>query len=78
MKTGDAVDIIKKPLRAPLFVQVLGLALLSLVAAQLVNVGIVFLLPPPPPEYFTINFYWFYTGITVYLINLTAIAKCAE
>ena len=55
MKTGDAVDIIKKPLRAPLFVQVLGLALLSLVAAQLVNVGIVFLLPPPPPEYFTIN-----------------------
>ena len=55
MKTGDAVDIIKKPLRAPLFVQVLGLALLSLVAAQLVNVGIVFLLPPPPPEYFTLN-----------------------
>ncbi len=46
---------LRTPLRAPLSVQVLALVLLSLVAAQAVNVGIVFLLPPPPPEYYTVN-----------------------
>jgi signal transduction histidine kinase len=49
------LTLFRAPLRAPLFVQVLALVLLSVVSAQLVNVGIVFLLPPPPPEYFTIN-----------------------
>ncbi len=29
--------------------------LLSLIAAQVVNVGIVFLIPPPPPEYYSVN-----------------------
>jgi signal transduction histidine kinase len=43
------------PLTAPLFVQVLAIVLLSLMAAQGVNIGIVFLLPPPPPEYYTVN-----------------------
>jgi signal transduction histidine kinase len=38
-----------------LFVQVLAIVLLSLIAAQTVNIGIVFLLPPPPPEYYTVN-----------------------
>ena len=37
-------------LRAPLFVQLLALVLLSLVAALAINVAIVFLLPPPPRE----------------------------
>jgi two-component system OmpR family sensor kinase len=50
-----AVALLRQPLRAPLFIQVLALMLLSLVAAQVVNVGIVFLLPPPPPEYYTVN-----------------------
>ena len=44
---------LRAPLKAPLFIQVLALMLLSLIAAQAVNVGIVFLLPPPPPEYYT-------------------------
>jgi signal transduction histidine kinase len=42
-------------LKAPLVVQVLALMMLSLIAAQTVNIGIVFLLPPPPPEYFTVG-----------------------
>jgi hypothetical protein len=41
-----ALGLIRAPLRTPLFVQVLGLMLLSLIAAQVVNVGIVFLIPP--------------------------------
>jgi two-component system OmpR family sensor kinase len=54
--SNDAtVALLRQPLRAPLFIQVLALMLLSLVAAQVVNVGIVFLLPPPPPEYYTVN-----------------------
>jgi two-component system OmpR family sensor kinase len=50
-----ALGLIRAPLRTPLFVQVLGLMLLSLIAAQVVNVGIVFLIPPPPPEYYSVN-----------------------
>jgi signal transduction histidine kinase len=48
----SAGDFLRAPLKAPLYIQVLALMLLSLVAAQAVNVGIVFLLPPPPPEYY--------------------------
>ncbi len=55
MTPEKTVALLRRPLRAPLFLQVLALALLSLIAAQAVNVGIVFLLPPPPPEYYTVN-----------------------
>ena len=55
MTAAGALALLRAPLRAPLFMQVLALVFLSIVAAQLVNVGIVFLLPPPPPEYFTLN-----------------------
>jgi signal transduction histidine kinase len=48
----SAGDFLRAPLKAPLYIQVLALMLLSLLAAQAVNVGIVFLLPPPPPEYY--------------------------
>jgi signal transduction histidine kinase len=34
---------------------VLAIVLLTLVAAQAVNVGIVFLIPPPPPEYYSVD-----------------------
>jgi signal transduction histidine kinase len=53
--SSGALGLIRAPLRTPLFVQVLGLMLLSLIAAQVVNVGIVFLIPPPPPEYYSVN-----------------------
>ena len=55
MTPEKTVALFRQPLQAPLFLQVLALALLSLIAAQAVNVGIVFLLPPPPPEYYTVN-----------------------
>ncbi len=55
MTKTAAAALFRQPLRAPLFLQVLGLSLLSLIAAQAVNVGIVFLLPPPPPEYYSIG-----------------------
>jgi signal transduction histidine kinase len=51
----DVIGLLRAPLKAPLFVQVLVLMLLSLLAAQAVNVGIVFLLPPPPQEYYTVS-----------------------
>ena len=35
-----------------LFMQVFGLLVLSLVAAQAVNMAILYLLPPPPPEFY--------------------------
>ena len=38
------------PWRSPVFVQLLGLVLLSLAAALAINVAIVFLLPPPQPD----------------------------
>ncbi len=37
---------------APLFVQALGLVIITLVAAQLVAVAVIFNLPPPPPEFY--------------------------
>lgn len=55
MTAGEFATIVRSPLRAPLAVQVLTIVLLALVAAQSVNVGIVFLLPPPPPEYYTVH-----------------------
>ncbi len=42
-------------LHAPVFVQLLALVMLSLVAALAINVAIVFLLPPPPPEMFAVT-----------------------
>ena len=42
-------------LRASLFVQVLTLVLVSLLAAQAVNLAIIFSLPPPPPVIFHVN-----------------------
>ena len=36
----------------PLFVQALGLVILTLVAAQLVAIAVIFTLPPPPPEFY--------------------------
>lgn len=42
-------------LRAPVFAQLLALVLLSLVAALAINVAIVFLVPPPPPEIYPLN-----------------------
>jgi len=37
---------------APLFVQALVLVILTLVAAQLVAIAVIFTLPPPPPEFY--------------------------
>lgn len=45
----------RAPLRAPVFVQLLGLVLLSLIAVLAINVAIIFLLPPPPPESFPMS-----------------------
>ncbi|MBU4434527.1 MAG: HAMP domain-containing protein [Alphaproteobacteria bacterium] len=40
---------------APLFIQALGLVTLTLVAAQLVAIAVVFTLPPPPPELYRLS-----------------------
>ena len=37
---------------APLFVQALGLVIITLVAAQLIAIAVIFNLPPPPPEFY--------------------------
>jgi len=37
---------------APLFVQALVLVILTLVAAQVVAIAVIFTLPPPPPEFY--------------------------
>jgi two-component system, OmpR family, sensor kinase len=37
---------------APLFVQALGLVIVTLVAAQLTSIAVIFTLPPPPPEFY--------------------------
>ena len=37
---------------APLFVQALELLIVTLVAAQLISVAVIFTLPPPPPEFY--------------------------
>ncbi len=45
-----------KPVRAaPLFVQVLGLVIVSLIAAHAVSLFIIFSLPPPPPEAYRLS-----------------------
>ena len=36
----------------PLFVQALGLVIVTLVAAQLIAIAVIFTLPPPPPEFY--------------------------
>jgi len=40
---------------APLFVQALGLVTLTLVAAQLIAIAVIFTLPPPPPELYRLS-----------------------
>ena len=40
---------------APIFVQVLLLVVVSLVAAQVINLGVILLLPDPPPMGFTVD-----------------------
>jgi two-component system OmpR family sensor kinase len=45
----------KGPSSAPLFVQALGLVIVTLVAAQLIAIAVVFNLPPPPPEIYRLN-----------------------
>jgi signal transduction histidine kinase len=47
--------MVRAGLRAPIFLQVLFLVLVSVIGAQAVNVAIVFLLPPPAPEVFSIG-----------------------
>ncbi|CAN5356435.1 ATP-binding protein [soil metagenome] len=43
------------PSSAPLFVQALGLVIVTLVAAQLIAIAVVFTLPPPPPEMYRLS-----------------------
>ena len=43
------------PSSAPLFVQALGLVIVTLVAAQLIAIAVVFTLPPPPPEIYRLS-----------------------
>jgi two-component system OmpR family sensor kinase len=40
---------------APLFVQALGLVILTLVAAQVIAIAVIFTLPPPPPEFYRLS-----------------------
>ncbi len=40
---------------APLFAQALGLVIVTLVAAQLIAIGVIFTLPPPPPEFYRLS-----------------------
>lgn len=46
---------VKGPGSAPLFVQALGLVIVTLVAAQLIAIAVVFNLPPPPPEVYRLS-----------------------
>src|SRR5689334_8567363 len=46
---------VRGPSSAPLFVQALGLVIVTLVAAQLIAIAVVFNLPPPPPEIYRLN-----------------------
>jgi len=46
---------VKGPGSAPLFVQALGLVIVTLVAAQLIAIAVVFNLPPPPPEIYRLS-----------------------
>ncbi len=49
------VPRVKGPSSAPLFVQALGLVIVTLVAAQLIAIAVVFNLPPPPPEIYRLS-----------------------
>ena len=40
---------------APLFVQALGLVIITLVAAQLISIVVIFTVPPPPPEFYRLS-----------------------
>ncbi|MBI1685410.1 ATP-binding protein [Caulobacter hibisci] len=40
---------------APLFAQALGLVIVTLVAAQLIAIAVIFTLPPPPPEFYRLS-----------------------
>lgn len=46
---------LKGPGSAPLFIQALGLVIVTLVAAQLIAIAVVFTLPPPPPEIYRLS-----------------------
>ncbi|WP_165186142.1 ATP-binding protein [Caulobacter soli] len=46
---------LKGPGSTPLFVQALGLVIVTLVAAQLIAIAVVFNLPPPPPEIYRLS-----------------------
>ncbi|MEJ2817858.1 ATP-binding protein [Caulobacter sp. CCG-8] len=46
---------VKGPSSAPLFVQALGLVIVTLVAAQLIAIAVVFNLPAPPPEIYRMS-----------------------
>jgi signal transduction histidine kinase len=46
---------VKGPSSAPLFIQALGLVIITLVAAQLIAIAVVFTLPPPPPEIYRLS-----------------------
>ncbi len=46
---------VKGPGSTPLFVQALGLVIVTLVAAQLIAIAVVFNLPPPPPEIYRLS-----------------------
>lgn len=47
--------MIKRQGGAPLFVQALGLVTITLVAAQLIAIAVIFTLPPPPPEFYRLS-----------------------
>ena len=47
--------MIQRQRGAPLFVQALGLVTITLVAAQLIAVAVIFTLPPPPPELYRLS-----------------------
>jgi two-component system, OmpR family, sensor kinase len=51
----DRLRVKRAPFRAPLFVQLAALVLISLLGAQAINIGIVFNLPPPPPNIYRVS-----------------------
>jgi two-component system, OmpR family, sensor kinase len=51
----ERLRVKRAPIRAPLFVQLAALVLISLLGAQAINVGIVFNLPPPPPNIYRVS-----------------------
>ncbi len=51
----ERLRVKRAPFRAPLFVQLAALVLISLLGAQAINIGIVFNLPPPPPNIYRVS-----------------------